>query len=134
MPGTPHQRVLVVEDDASVRPFVDRVLREAGSTVWVAADGPEGLRMIARQPPFDLFVIDVMMQMRGDALATDIRRHDSDAKVLYFTGYSDELFRTKPMFWESEAFLTKPANVRALIEAVSLLLYGHTQGPQTNTS
>jgi hypothetical protein len=45
-------------------------------------------------------------------------------KVLYFTGFSDDIFALKGVLWEGEAFLDKPATVGGILQAVSLLLYG----------
>lgn len=111
--------------------FAERVLREGGYEVVSAADGPEALRVIGHQRPFDVFVLDVMMpQMRGDELARQIRLRDPDARVLYFTGFSDQLFKEKTTLWANEAFIEKPVAVNGLLEAVSLLHYGHPQGPE----
>jgi DNA-binding NarL/FixJ family response regulator len=63
-------------------------------------------------------------------LAREIRRRDPDAKVLYFTGFSDELFQQKNALWAGEAYLDKPVTVDGLLEALSLVLYGHTRGPE----
>jgi two-component system cell cycle sensor histidine kinase/response regulator CckA len=125
------RRVLVVDDEASIRAFVERALRSGGYEVTVAADGPEALRLVEEQrPPFDLFVVDVMMpHMRGDELARRLRQRDLGAKVLYFTGYSDDLFAKRQPLWQDEAFLEKPAAIGELLEAVSLLLFGHIDGP-----
>lgn len=131
MPAGTSPRVLVVDDDHAVRQFVERVLRDGGYEVVSAADGPEALGLIERERPFDGFVLDVMMpQMRGDELARQIRQRDPDAKVLYFTGFSDQLFKEKVRLWANEAFIDKPVTVNGLGEAVSLLLYGHTRGPR----
>ena len=47
-------------------------------------------------------------------------------------GYSDRLFKEKITLWEHEAFVDKkPVSVTGLLEAVSLLLFGHTHGPET---
>jgi two-component system cell cycle sensor histidine kinase/response regulator CckA len=74
--------------------------------------------------------VDVVMPgMRGDELTRQLRRRDPDAKVLYFTGYSDQLFENRQALWEHEAFIEKPVTVNGLLEAVSLLLFGHTDGP-----
>ena len=107
-----------------------RVLHNAGYEVVVASDGPEALQLVeAQRHPFDLFVIDLLMpQMRGDELARHLRQMDSDVKVLYFTGDSDRLFKAKITLWEHEAFVDKPVSGTGLLEAVSLLLFGHTQG------
>ena len=124
-------RVLVVDDERSVLAFVARALRGAGYDVVVATDGPEALQLVEAQPrPFDVFVVDVVMpQMRGDELGRRLRQQDPDVKVLYFTGFSDRLFESRQSLWEHEAFIDKPATVRGLLEAVSLVLFGHTNGP-----
>src|SRR5947207_13429702 len=54
-------RVLVVDDEESVRSFTARVLRDAGYEVAMAADGPEALQIADREAPFDLCVIDLMI-------------------------------------------------------------------------
>lgn len=66
--GEPAPRVLVVDDEPSVRHFADRVLAAAGYdvVVVVAADGPKALRLAEAQRPFNLSVIDIIMpEMRG---------------------------------------------------------------------
>ncbi len=120
--------VLIVDDEASVREFVDRALTFAGYRTVVASDGPEALAIFEATGPFDLLVTDLRMpQMMGDELARQLRLADPALKVLYLTGYSDELFRERSTLWSDEAFLDKPQGVDALLEAVSLLLFGNTQ-------
>ena len=68
-----------------------------------------------------------MPGMTGDELAQRLRKSDPGLKVLYLTGFSDQLFDRKSALWADEAFLEKPATVRGLLEAVSLLLRGHVQ-------
>jgi two-component system cell cycle sensor histidine kinase/response regulator CckA len=119
--------VLIVDDEASVREFVDRALTFAGYRTVVASDGPEALAIFEATGPFDLLVTDLRMpQMMGDELARQLRLADPALKVLYLTGYSDELFRDRSTLWSDEAFLDKPQGVDALLEAVSLLLFGNT--------
>jgi CheY-like chemotaxis protein len=124
-------RILVVDDEESIRSFAYRVLRGAGYEVVVASDGPEALTLDEKEGPFDLFVIDVVMpHMMGNDLARRLRARSPDVKVLYFTGYSDRLFQEKSTLWANEAFLEKPVPIDGLLQAVSLLLFGHTRGPQ----
>ena len=70
-----------------------------------------------------------MPQMRGDELARQLRQRNLDVKVLFFTGYSDHLFAERAVLWQNEAFVEKPVSLKGLQEAVSLLLFGHINGP-----
>ena len=72
--------------------------------------------------------------MTGDELAHDLRRAAPDCKVLYFTGFSDELFAANEALGDCEAFIDKPASPNALLEAAPLLLYGHLRGPLASSS
>lgn len=125
---TPATRVLIVDDEESVRTFAERALRLAGYETAVAADGPEALSIWETQGPFELLLTDVVMPaMAGNELARRLRLLDPDLKVLYFTGYVDRLFVEKKTLWENEAFVEKPVNMGGLLEAVSLMLYGHVR-------
>jgi CheY-like chemotaxis protein len=124
-------RVLAVDDEAGIREFVARALRQPGYEVRVAADGVEALEVAETQGPFDLLVTDMMMpQMRGDELARRLRQADPDLKILYLTGYSDQLFEMRPLLWQDEAFLEKPVAVQGLLEAAALLLVGRVPAPR----
>jgi CheY-like chemotaxis protein len=119
-------RVLAVDDDEGVRRFVSHVLEDAGYVVTVAADGPDAIHIAAQARPFDMLLADLKMpQMAGDEMARILRYREPDLKVLYLTGYADQLFKEKPTLWDGEAFLEKPCTVAALLEAVSLLRYGY---------
>jgi CheY-like chemotaxis protein/predicted ester cyclase len=121
-------RVLVVDDEDSIRRFAARVLEPEGYVVVTAPDGREALALIEREP-FDLFVLDLMMpQMNGVELARELRRISPDARVLYLTGYGSRLFEERPALAPNEAFLDKPTNPEGLREAVSLMLFGHLHG------
>jgi CheY-like chemotaxis protein len=125
-------RVLIVDDEESNRTFAERGLCGAGYELAVASDGHEALRIVEAQSPFDLFVIDILMpQMRGDELAQRLRQRDADVKVLYFTGYPDLLFEDGKVLRQNEAFVEKPVSRKGLLEAVSLILFGHMRGPET---
>jgi two-component system cell cycle sensor histidine kinase/response regulator CckA len=124
---TERARILIVDDEPSIREFADRTLQRAGYTTRTAADGPEAIAIAAAES-FELLLTDVRMpEMTGDEVARQIRLRQPEVKVLYLTGYSDQLFKEKGALWEGEAFLDKPSTVVGLLEAVSLLLYGHLE-------
>ena len=116
--------VLIVDDEEVVRTFVQRVLREAGYETATASDGPEAIDAVRRLEP-DLLLTDVNMpQMSGDELARQLRQSRPGLKVLYLTGFSDQLFKEKSTLWQDEAYLDKPCSVLALLQAVSLITVG----------
>jgi two-component system cell cycle sensor histidine kinase/response regulator CckA len=120
-------RVLVVDDDDAVRIFVKRILDEDGYLVDASATGPDALTRIQDGQVYDLIVADVCMpEMSGPQLVARIRQRGSQAKVLYVTGFADQLFDERDeQLWAEEAFLDKPCTVQGLREAVSLLLHGY---------
>lgn len=128
--GTGAPRVLVVDDEQQIVAFVDRVLRTAGYDTCTASGGREALQVVEDARPFDLLLTDVRMpEMNGDELARNLRQRQPDLKVLYLTGFNDQLFADKGTLWEGEAFLDKPTTVAGLLEAVSLLLHGTIRQP-----
>jgi CheY-like chemotaxis protein len=119
--------VLVVDDDQAVRDFVARVLREAGYRTLEACSGPDAIEL-ASKGPIDLLLTDVNMpRMTGDELARRLRHDEPTLKVLYLTGYSDQLFNEKSTLWQDEAFLEKPCTIEGLLQAVSLITLGHVE-------
>jgi len=123
-------RALIVDDEEPIRRLVDRVLRDAGMETVLAPDGPEALTVFEKAGHLDILVTDLMMPgMNGDELARRVRQRDPDLRVLYLTGYSDRLFADKMVLWDNEAFLDKPCSIQGLLEAVALLLSGHTKLP-----
>ena len=128
-------RLLVVDDEDTVRAFISRVLRDAGYVVETAASGPEGLETIDRGATFDLVVSDVRMpQMSGPLFIAELRRKEADTKVLYLTGYADQLFDERDALWMHEAFLDKPCTIQGLLESVALMLTGHISPPAPRSS
>jgi CheY-like chemotaxis protein len=125
VPRPQSAKILIVDDQPSVRHFVSRVLNNAGYATVGASDGPEALRIIETSGPVDLLVTDLVMpQMRGDELARRVRGADPAVKVLYVTAHRDQLFQETATLGESEAFLDKPFAMHDLLEAVSMLLAG----------
>jgi two-component system, cell cycle sensor histidine kinase and response regulator CckA len=117
--------ILIVDDEESIRTYVDRVLSKAGYRTTLAVDGPDAIGVAAGGGRFDLLLTDVMMPaMTGAELARRLRQGQPQLKVLYLTGYADQLFTEKVTLWEDEAFLEKPCSAAALLQAVSLAVTG----------
>ena len=118
-------RILAVDDESGIREFLDRTLQLVGHHTTVAGSGRAALAIAESEEPFDLLLTDLRMPgISGDELARRIRQRQPEVKVLYLTGFSDQLFKEKGGMWEGEAFLDKPVSANGLLQAVSLLLYG----------
>jgi CheY-like chemotaxis protein len=86
---TPVARVLVIEDDASVRDIVGRVLMASGYDVMSAASGEEALELAARSTP-DLIVSDVVLPGRdGFQTVADIVRRSPRVRACFMSGHFD---------------------------------------------
>ena len=121
---------LIVDDEEPVRKFVERALQSGGYRPPAAATVPKRSRLAAKLGTFDILVTDLMMpQMTGDELARRLRGQRPALKVLYLTGFSDQLFKEKVTLWQDEAFLDKPCSIKGLLEAVALLVFGRMEAP-----
>jgi len=81
------RRVLVVDDEASVREALGAVLQAKGYEVVLAEDGRQALRSI-RRDRFDLILLDILLPTIGGAsVLKAIKRRDPEAVVVLITGF-----------------------------------------------
>ena len=116
-------RVLVADDEPSVRATVRRLLERRGATVVVAADGDEAEARL-HDEQFGLVISDVAMPGRSgyDVLAI-ARALDPKLPVLLMSGYTERA-RGEGSEEEADAFLEKPFTARALDDAIDEVLKG----------
>ena len=116
-------RILLVEDEDTVRAVAERALVRQGYEVTTAADGEEGLEAIGRGE-FDLVVSDVVMpSMDGPAMAREIRALKPDLPFLFMSGYAEEHLR-REIDIPNMHFLAKPFSVQQIADAVEKVLRG----------
>ena len=83
-------RILITEDEDSLRTFVARALRLDGHETEEAADGAEGLEKL-KQGGYDLLLSDIRMPvMDGIALALNVARDFPQTTILMITGYAEQ--------------------------------------------
>ena len=122
-------RVLIVDDEEPILRFAERALGKAGYETTIALGAADALAHLPAEPSFDLLVTDLVMpDMNGDELARRLCLLMSELKVLYLTGFPDQLFAERHTLRSNEAFVDKPVTATGLLEAVSILLFGHTRG------
>ncbi len=84
-------RILVAEDEHSLREFVERALIHNGHTVIAVRDGAEALHTLQEEDPFDLLLTDIVMPiMDGIALSLKVAKDFPDLRILLMTGYAAE--------------------------------------------
>ncbi|HVV13831.1 response regulator transcription factor [Amycolatopsis sp.] len=114
-------RVLVVDDDETVRDVVRRYLEAAGFTVDVAGDGDEGLRRFADRRP-DLVVLDVMMPGINGLEVCRRLRQTSEVPVVLLTALGEEENRIAGLQLGADDYVTKPFSPRELTLRVASVL------------
>ncbi len=102
--------VLLVEDEANVRLLACKFLRKHGYTVLEAGHPKEALALSAQSDkPIDLLITDVVMpDMSGRELAEQLTRTSPRLKVLYISGYANEVLNQYGLVGSGIAFLEKP--------------------------
>ncbi|HYM30641.1 MAG TPA: response regulator, partial [Candidatus Cybelea sp.] len=81
-------RILIAEDDDSMRHFLARALERAGHEVVAVAHGADALPVIA-EGHFDLLLADIVMpEMDGIELASRAAAADRDIRVIFITGFA----------------------------------------------
>jgi len=111
-------RVLVVDDEDTLRMVISQVLEEDGYDVTTAAIGEEALDLF-RQSPFPIVVTDVIMgRMSGLELLQEVKLLDAEALVIMMTSQASLDKATAAIRSGAYDFLTKPFDELEVISAV----------------
>jgi PAS domain S-box-containing protein len=104
------ETVLLVEDEHQVRRLLERALQQQGYTIITAINGLDAIELSRRhEGPIHLLLTDVVMPEMGGREAADvIRRERPQIRVVFMSGYSDELVRLQAELTETAAFIAKP--------------------------
>jgi two-component system cell cycle sensor histidine kinase/response regulator CckA len=118
------ETVLVAEDEPAVRQLVRQTLEQCGYTVLEAKDGYEALRVIEqRTSEIHLLLTDVIMPlMNGSELAKRLESIHPGMKILYMSGYTDEVLAFHGIAQPEIDFIQKPFTPSELVGKVELAL------------
>jgi len=125
-------RVLVVDDDVTVREVVVSYLRAGGHDVVEAADGADALRSMRTQPA-DLVVLDLMMPGIDGLEVCRRLRATGDVPIIMLTALGAEADRVVGLESGADDYVTKPFSPRELVLRVDALLRraGEQSRPET---
>jgi PAS domain S-box-containing protein len=119
------ETVLVVEDEPVVRGVIVEMLRDQGYRVLEATDGPSGLRMLRLNDRIDLLVTDVGLPgMNGRQLADQARETRPGLKILFITGYAENVAIAKGFLQPGMEMITKPFDLDNLAQRVREMVSG----------
>jgi CheY-like chemotaxis protein len=107
-----------------VRSLAVKVLARRGYSVLEAGDATECLEILkGHEGPLDLLLTDVVMPgMNGRELFTEVEGLFPGTKVLYMSGYTEDIITHRGVLDEGIAFLQKPFSVQALSTRVRAVL------------
>jgi PAS domain S-box-containing protein len=122
----PGETVLVVDDEPTVRMLVTEVLQDLGYGAIEAVDGPSGLEILRSPARIDLLVSDVGLPngMNGRQLADAGLALRPELKVLFITGYAENVVLGERDLAPGMSVLTKPFSLDALGARIRSLITG----------
>ena len=117
--------ILLVEDEAELRNVNAEFLTSLGYNVTCAGSGPEALELVANNGRIDLVISDVVMpRMNGREFADRLLRIRPNTKLLYVSGYADDIVLHSGVPMQGMTFLQKPYSLRELAAKVQSLCSG----------
>jgi excisionase family DNA binding protein len=120
--GTQRPRILVVDDEASIRDLLSKTLALAEYDVDVAPDGRSALDRM-RMYPYDLLIADLKMPgMDGLTVIREAKRYKADLPVIIITGFSTESSAIEAVNLGVAGYLTKPFRVPQVLAAAAKAL------------
>jgi DNA-binding response OmpR family regulator len=115
-------RILVVEDEASIALALEDDLKKEGYEVEIARDGDAASRR-AREQPFDLILLDVMLpKLDGFEVCRELRRARVRTPILMLTARTQEAEKVMGLEAGADDYVTKPYSPRELRARVRALL------------
>jgi PAS domain S-box-containing protein len=114
------ETILVVEDESAVRLLVTRILASVGYTVIEARDGNEAILVAAHHAgDIDLLLTDVIMPgPSGRHTATVLQEQRPDLKVVFMSGYTDDVIARHGVLDKGTQFIEKPFSPEQLLRTL----------------
>ena len=133
--GALKRKVLVVDDETTIRLTLSHVLRKAGYTVSTCSSSDEAAPLV-RSGSFFLVVVDLVLGTKGrlDGLETVrlIKRESPRSRVIVMTAYGSAETRRKALAEGADSYWDKPINMEKLLEDILRLeVFDRAPSPAT---
>jgi DNA-binding response OmpR family regulator len=128
-----HRRVLVVDDEESMRKVVSYALEQAGYEVAVSVDAEEANDVMCEFDP-DLVVLDVMLPGESGLEFCRRLRQDSHVPIIMLSARSEEVDRVLGLEFGADDYIVKPFSPRELVSRVKAHLRRVDMAGETETS
>lgn len=125
MGSTENQSILIVDDEEIIRNFLSEVLEDYD--ISMACDGDEAIEKLKKRP-FDLIITDLRMpKVPGEEVVKAALELHPNVKVIVISGYSSLYTVSQSVSHGACAFLSKPFNIKELLQTVSSALEGNEE-------
>lgn len=117
-------RILLAEDDDSMRDFLAKALERAGHDVVSVADGEDGLDSLGDSPgQYELLLTDIVMPgVDGIELARRAAEIDPGLKIMFITGFAAVALNAGNAAPKDAKVLSKPFHLRDLVDEVAKVM------------
>jgi PAS domain S-box-containing protein len=118
------ETILIAEDEAPLRDLLRIILESFGYTVLAAEDGEEAVRMfLEHRDRIRLFILDMVMPKKnGKDAADEISKVQPGVRILFMSGYSEDVIKKQGMIEEGLECIQKPVSPKVLLKKVRELL------------
>lgn len=129
-----NERVLLIDDEPTLRMLIKEALQEQGLEVFDAADASSGLALFEASGPIDLVVSDIGLPggVSGIQVARQLRDRSPRLPVLFITGFTEEALDPGEVLGPGLELMTKPFGLEALVHKVSAMLQPDRSGVQVD--
>jgi len=115
------RRILVVDDEQTVRDFLQRVLETAGYTVITASNGQEALDKVS-QLDISLVLLDIMMPELDGFEVLDYMRQYKNIPVIMLSGINEATTKVDSLTLGADDYITKPFSIEELLARIQVKL------------
>ncbi|MFK7969568.1 MAG: response regulator transcription factor [Bacteroidia bacterium] len=124
-------RILIIEDEPSMRLGLSDNLQFEGYSVEEAVDGEAGLDCLLKNE-YDLALLDVMMPRKsGFEVCKEARKEGITTPIILLTARGEELDKVRGLEWGADDYITKPFGLGELMARIKAVLR-RTQGPSSS--